>query len=153
MANIDHRTLRRRGFDLHIAALLRLRREHGHHSFFDERGHVRGYATAYLQRWLASEWPADQAAGIPNLHKDDFGMVSLETVLSLTTQESIQLATAHAFLEILHILESEETAFYDDTDGDDARAAQMDELSRAYTVVDHPNWTRCDDEENVVYLR
>ena len=41
MAKIDHHTLRRRGFDLHIAALLKLRRAHGHSSFFDERGYIR----------------------------------------------------------------------------------------------------------------
>ena len=29
----------------------------------------------------------------------------------------------------------------------------MDELKRAYSVIDNPYWDRGEDEDNVVYLR
>lgn len=152
MAKIDHHTLRRRGFDLHIAALLQLRRAHGHSSFFDENGYVRDYAIAYLQRWLASEMPEAVAAGIPSLHMNASDDVTLEELMSCTRQESMQMAVAHYFRDILHTLESEEAGFYED-DPEEIREAQMDELRRAYSVIDNPYWDGSEDEDNVVYLR
>ena len=91
MAKIDHHTLRRRGFDLHIAALLKLRRAHGHSSFFDERGYIRDYAINYLQRWLASEMPEVAAAGIPSLHMNAINEVTFEELTSRTRLESMQM--------------------------------------------------------------
>jgi hypothetical protein len=153
MAKIDHHTLRRRGFDLHIAALLKLRRAHGHRSFFDERGYVRSYAIDYLQHWLASEMPEAVAADIPSLHMNACDEVTFEELTSRTRLESMQMEAAHFFRDILHTLESEEAAFYENDDPEEVREAQMDELRRAYSVIDNPYWDRCEDEENVVYLR
>ena len=153
MANIDHQTLRRRSFDLHIAALLQLRREHGHRSFFDDRGYVRGYAMAYLQGWLASEWPEDLAAGIPNLHMNDVDEVTLDMLEQTTQPASIQMAAAHFFRDILHTLESEEVALYDEDESADAYKSQMDELTAIFTVTDNPYWDRSADDDNLVYLR
>jgi hypothetical protein len=70
-------TFQRRTFDLHVAALLQLRRQHGHHSFFDDRGNVREYAQDYLLAWLAPEL-SEQAGEIRRLHIDASADATLE---------------------------------------------------------------------------
>ena len=148
---IVRKAFQRRSFELHLAALVRLRRQQGHRSFFDEQGYVRGYAQAYLQQWLAADLP-EGAGNIPRLHIDATIEVTLEE-LATRLAKGRQLSIAHHFLEILRILDSEETALYHDNDEYDVHEAQMKEYRSAYTVIDNPYWDRSDEDDNLVYLR
>lgn len=143
-------TLQRRAFDLHIAALLQLRRQHGHSSFFDDRGHVRDFAQDYLLAWLAPDL-AEQAE-IRRLHIDASSDATLEELGTIIPRVA-QWRVEHLCLEVLRILETEEVAFYDEGVSDEQRDAQMEEFGDAYTVIDNPYWDHDGDDDNVVYLR
>ena len=144
-------TLQRRTFDLHVAALLQLRRQHGHSSFFDDRGHVRDYAQDYLLAWMAPDL-TEQAGEIRRLHLDATADATLEELGTIIPRVA-QWRAEHLCLEVLRILETDEVAFYDEGVSDEQRGAQMAELGDAYTVIDNPYWDHCEDDDNVVYLR
>lgn len=97
--------------------------------------------------------PEATAAGIPSQHMNAVDEVTFEELTSRTQLESMQMEAAHFFRDILHTLEREEAAFYEDGDPEEVREAQMDELRRAYSVIDNPYWDCDEDEDNVVYLR
>ncbi|WP_200251082.1 hypothetical protein [Lamprobacter modestohalophilus] len=148
--------LKRRGFERHIAELLRLRREQGTGSFFTPEGDMQPYAKAYLYQWLTPDLPGGPEA-IPSLHWDT--ATEPCTLEELKRQEGHprHWAAAYRFVDVLSILEDEGTQLLTgtaaDLDTDACRDAQMAEYQDSLTLIDDPRWDQADDDDRVVYLK
>jgi hypothetical protein len=154
-ANHALQALKRRGFERHIAELLRLRREHPSGSFFTADGAMQPDAKAYLYQWLTPDLPGGPAA-IPSLHREAVsGSCTLEEVRT-HLEKPQHWAAAYRFVNVLAILETEDVGLFadpiDEPDTDVCRAAQMDEYRATLTVVEHPRWARAADDDRVVHL-
>jgi hypothetical protein len=144
---INRNALRRRGFELHIAKLLELRRSHGHSSFYDADGYIRDYAHRYLRAWLSPDGDSAAEEGVPRIHRDETDECTLE---ELAERRQAASDDVPLFLEVLEILEREELTLFASGEADDPREAQMQELAKAYTVIDSLRWDRSEEDENVV---
>jgi hypothetical protein len=147
--------LKRRGFERHIAELLRRRREHPSGSFFTAAGHMQPYAQAYLYRWLTPELPGGPEL-IPSLHREAVSELCTLEDLRKQQDKPQHWAAAYRFVTVLAILEAEDIQLFsapcDEPDTDTCRAAQMDEYRDTLRVIDDPRWERAADDDCVVYL-
>jgi hypothetical protein len=155
-ANHALQALKRRGFERHIAELLRLRRAHPSGSFFTAEGAMQPYAKAHLYQWLTPELPGGPEA-IPTLHWH--AVAEPCTLQELKRQEGHprHWAAAYRFVDVLTILEDEGaqllTGTAADLDTDACRDAQMAEYQDSLTLIDDPRWDQADDDDRVVYLK
>lgn len=131
MANIIGRTaFRRKGFELHIANLFKLRCEHGDDSFFDRNDAIRGYAREYLRDWIPV-WESNAARKEAQARFDTI----LENALGYAHEwDEKEEPEELLFREVLGILQDDYPRHDLSEGSDDFSEEQMGELLDVYSL-------------------
>lgn len=152
MSNIIGRTaFRRKGFELHIANLFKLRREHGDDSFFDRNGAIRGYAREYLRDWI----PVWQSNDERKEAQGRFDAILKNALGYAHKWDEHEDPEELLYREVLGILQDEYQSYYMSYADQDFTETQMDEIRQTYPLDKTRSWIIDENHDygNVVFFK